>query len=119
MVIDLTTQLRDMDCKLLEQDKPVFDDAGKVTSTIKEPVLLGKLCKSALLQANEEDKADEKVTRFELSLRLSMAKGDDIDLEAEDVTLIKKLVGKMYAPLVVGQVYRLLEGKETGLEPKE
>ena len=119
MIIDLSTQLRDLEREVLTQDKPTFNEAGEVTGKKKEAVILGNLCKSALLQANEDDKADEKVTRFELSLRLAMAEGPELDLEAEDITLIKKLVGKMYAPLVVGQVYRLLEGKETGLEPKE
>ena len=100
MKLNLKTKLYTMDREVLTQDKHEFDKAGKVISTTKEDLLL-------------------KVLRFELSLRLATASEDDIELESEDISLIKKLVGKMYAPLVVGQMARLLEGKCTGLEPVE
>lgn len=118
MVITLGTKLHTMDGKVLTQDKPRMDEDGKVIGSDKEDVVFGHMLKIALLQAHEEDKkVDEKVTRFELSLRLVAAKDKEIDLEAEDIVLLKKLVGRMYAPLVVGQVFRLLEGKPTGLDP--
>ena len=116
MMLQLSMQLRDQDGKLLTQAKPTLNNEGVIIGQTQEPVLLGNLVKAALLQPDEKDSADEKVTKFELMLRVSAAKDGELDLESEDITLVKKLVGKMYAPLVVGQVYRILEGKPTGLE---
>ena len=117
MIIQLKTQLHTLDGKPLTQPKQRVEE-GIVVGQDEEDVILENLIKGALLQGNEKDTADEKVEKFELTLRISTA-GDEIDLESEDIAMIKKLVGKIYAPLVVGQVFRLLEGKPTGLDGKK
>jgi hypothetical protein len=38
-------------------------------------------------------------------------KGNGEDVSAEDVALIKQLIGKAYAPLVVKKAYDIIEGK--------
>lgn len=72
---------------------------------------LGDICIEALLmtQANTQIDGKEKYKRYELAKALDGA--TEADLSAEDVTLIKKLVGDIYTPLVVGLVYDALEGK--------
>lgn len=52
---------------------------------------------------------DEKAKRYEAAFGLRDKK--EVNLKIEDVALIKKLVGEMFGPLIVGQVYRMLEGE--------
>ena len=44
-------------------------------------------------------------------LRPCLLSEDEIDLKAEEITLIKKVVAKMYGPLIMGQAWNMLEGK--------
>jgi hypothetical protein len=63
------------------------------------------------LQANvkgeESIAGTEKVKRFQLAVKVYS--GDEVELSAEDIALIKDLIGKLYGPLVVGRSYELLE----------
>ena len=66
----------------------------------------------ALTVLGEEDKnmtGDMRYTQYDLARRITEA-GDVAELKAEDIVLIKKLVGKMYQPIVVGRIYDALEG---------
>lgn len=56
--------------------------------------------------------APEKLERA-FRLVAKMPKDGEMDLETEDITLLKEVVGKIYkSPLVVGQCRILLEGKD-------
>jgi hypothetical protein len=73
---------------------------------------LAATCTNAVL-ANFQDEAnlsgDDKVKRYDLALAIH-ASTEPLDLKVEDVALAKKLVAKLFGPLVVGQAWRLLEG---------
>lgn len=74
-----------------------------------KPVTVQSIIMSALLAQFPDEtnlSGDEKFTRFKLAMRLD--KESEQDLTPEDSTLIKRLVGKGFGPLVVGQVYELL-----------
>jgi hypothetical protein len=98
MKIDLTQELKDFDGK-------VIPSASGKPATVKGVVI------DALI-ATYQDEAnlggEEKLKRWELASKIN--KGD-FDLTAEDIVLAKKLVGKAYGPLVVGQVWNILEVK--------
>jgi len=49
----------------------------------------------------------EKVHRFTLSEGIYKAESE-VELKAEDVVLLKNLVGHSYGPLIVGQFYRFI-----------
>ncbi len=53
---------------------------------------------------------DEKAKRWFLASRVYA--NPAIDLTVEDIALIKKMIGKAYGPLVVGQAWELLEGRD-------
>lgn len=63
----------------------------------------------ALLSIMEGDRSsgEEKFRRYELAMKIKNEK--DVDLPIEDVALIKKLIGSMYSPLVVGQAWKVLD----------
>ena len=77
-----------------------------------EEVKLYAPCVNALNALYEDEKGmggDEKFQRYKLSLKID--EKEEIDVSVEDVSLIKKLVGKAYPPATVGLVYEALEGK--------
>lgn len=99
-------------------------DKSPITEAMVEPLVEGKevvrkvtkltlaaVATSALL-ANHQDERDlsgtDKVTRYKLAQRINDA-DREIEMSAEEVTLLKTLIGKAYAPLVVGQAFDLLE----------
>ena len=54
---------------------------------------------------------EEKAKRYLLATRI-YANPEDIDLTVEEISKIKQLIGKGYGPLVVGQAWEILEGRE-------
>lgn len=105
--IDFTKPITNMD------GTAATDKDGKVPE--KAPTL-GSVCESALLAqyADERDPvsgketitAEDKYARWKLAGKMQ---GKDVTLTAEELALIKKLVGKAYAPLIVGQAWSLLD----------
>lgn len=81
---------------------------GEVLKENDKPVLMRTLVVNALVNvpANEKIEGDEKTRRYELAISLNHE--GDHDITPEDVVLIKKLVGAGYGPLVVGQIYKVL-----------
>jgi len=56
---------------------------------------------------------EEKTRRWVLATMIE-ANPEKIDLTSEQIALIKKLIGKAYGPLIVGQAWELLEAGVTG-----
>lgn len=86
-------------------NKPIVQEGGN-TLTMKDVAI------SALLTPHEADRTmggDEKARQFSMAVRLSAADGD-LDLKAEEVAMLKRLIGRMYAPLVVDRAFEFLDG---------
>ena len=64
---------------------------------------------NALLNPMEKDTGMQKMEKEELARKVYQ--NDSVDLTIEQVKLIKDRIGEMYAPIVVGQVWRLLENR--------
>lgn len=76
-------------------------------------VLLSRLAVNALLVNYHDEQSlsgEEKVKRFKLAQQINDADGD-VEVTAEQVSLLKSLIAKGYTPLVVGQAYEILEGE--------
>lgn len=93
--INVNVNLKDFDgTDLAEGGKPL---------TVKR-VLINACCSPV---QGENIDGVEKYKRYKLADRIS--KNDEAQLSAEDIVLLKTLVGKLYFPLIVGQIYDLLE----------
>ena len=71
---------------------------------------LGRVACTALLASYADEQslaAEDKVKRFRLAEVAS--KGGQQELAVEDVALLKQLIGKCFAPLVVGRAYDIIE----------
>ena len=62
---------------------------------------------NAILLPVEKETGVEKVRKYELAKRIY--NNDEVDLNEDEIKLIKDCVGKGFAPIVVGQVFELLK----------
>jgi hypothetical protein len=92
---------------------PILNLDGSRISTVpgdekSPPLTLGKVCEDALIATLPNDNPDvgEKGRRFFLALKIHAGTAE---LTADEVTLVKKVVGLAYGPLVVGRAIELLD----------
>ena len=62
---------------------------------------------NALLGANEKDKGVDKIKKYELAKKVYS--NDEVDLDENEIKLIKDRVGETFGPVVVGRIYELLK----------
>lgn len=75
---------------------------------------LALAARNALFSQFEDEKnlsGEDKYKRA--ALATTIGNGGEVKLKAEDVALLKKLIGKAYGPLLVLQAWNMLEGKDT------
>ena len=65
---------------------------------------------TAILRQDDSVKGEEKLRRGMLAERIYV--NDEVELKAEEVALVKELVGRLYGPLVVLRVWRMLDPAE-------
>lgn len=86
----------------------------------KDDISCGKVAIRALMlsisdgRQNSNISADQKFKQYKLAMLIDKSMDDNTDAEftIEDVALIKKVVGEFYNPLIVGQMYDLLENSK-------
>lgn len=79
-----------------------------------EVMTLRMVCAESLLTYFSDEMnipAEEKHKRFKLAQRITMSQDEPVKLTVEELTLVKKLVGRLYGPVVVGPAFDLLEGE--------
>jgi len=108
--IDFNETLKDLKGKVITQ--PTFDDDGEVNG--KEDMNLGMVAIDCLMGLDEGDKnmkGTDKYKRHKLATRINASQEDEelLELKAEDIAKIKKLIGKRYTPRIVGPAYDLIE----------
>jgi hypothetical protein len=85
------------------------DKALTVTGSTEE-FLLRDVVVEALLRPDDKLSGKEKAERYILAVKIHTSP-KEIDLTVEELAKIKELVGKVFAPLIVGQAWQMLEGK--------
>jgi len=98
---------------LLDTTKVLVNIAGESlkesVNGVAVDVILRTVVVNALLSPVEKDTGMKKMEKEELARKIYQ--NDSVDLTIEQVKLIKDRIGEMYAPIVVGQCWRLLEGR--------
>lgn len=105
--IDFTTPITNMDGSAV---------TGADGKALDKPPTLGSICESALLAVYADEREpqtgkdlitpQEKYDRWKLAGKVQ---GKDVQLSAEELSKLKMLIGKGYAPLIVGQAWTLLD----------
>ncbi len=72
-----------------------------------KPVTMGSLIVNALL-AIEDIPGAKKVARYTLAQKIH-GNPSEAEVTSEDLADIKDLVGRLYGPLAVGQIFALIE----------
>lgn len=76
-----------------------------------KPFTLLNVAIEALLAAFDDEvslSGEQKLARYNLALRIQNSDGV-VEMTVEEVAQLKMLIGKAFAPLVVGQSYLLLD----------
>lgn len=117
MKIDFNHQFKTLGGEVIPErpDEEIVDKDGKKTIKKYPPFTLKKVCENVLL-APETDKngevkemsGEEKAKRYGLAKRIYTGTGL-VDLQAEEIVLLKGLVGRMYPTLTVGQAFEVLD----------
>ena len=98
LAVDFDTQLSGIDGKpMIKEDKT--------------PITLNEVTQNALLMSYPDEaglSGEEKVKRWVLATKIGHQPRDPV-LTADEIALVKKLIGKAYNPLVVGQAWSLLD----------
>lgn len=94
-MIDLKQQLIGFD------GKPVPARNGILTVKVA--------CNDALLAPDNTDTEDKKMQKYHLAKKVNEHKEDKIKLKPEDIVLIKRSAGKIYAPLPLGLLFEILD----------
>jgi len=101
MKIDVTRVLTNMDGQIMKD----MVDGEAVDATLRMVAV------NAILSPVQKESGMDKVKKYELAKRIHVAT-DEVELSAEDISLIKERVGEVFPALIVGQVFKILEGKE-------
>ena len=76
-------------------------DGEAIDATVKMAIV------NSLLSPVQKESGIDKVEKYELAKKVYAS--DEVDLNEDEIKLIKERVGEIYAPAVVGQVYELLK----------
>lgn len=106
--------LIDFDKKILNLNgKKILQNSDK---GIPEPLNAVRIASDALMRFEDKEKADEKLKKFNLGMKIN--KDIIVDLKAEEIVLLKETIGKHYAPVVVGRMYEILENEDVKKDDK-
>lgn len=115
MEIDLTQELIGLNGKPLQaQDRDDEDKPVTVNLTLRKAIV------EALMAAfKDEDNLSgaDKVKRYKMAQKIQDA--ERMMFSAEDLSLIKKLVAKLYSTLVVGIVWEILDTETKAVKLEE
>jgi hypothetical protein len=96
MKIDFSAAIKDLD--------------GDAVKDGDKDATLGRVACTALLASYADEPnlpAEDKIKRFRLAE--IAAKGGAQEMKVADVALMKKLIGKAFAPLIVGRAFDIIE----------
>ena len=99
MALDFTQPITTLD------GKPFKDPSGQVSD-----ITLAVIAENALLQAYSDEtnlSGEDKIKRYALARKIEDNK--KVDLSAEEIALLKKLIAKSYNPLITGQSWHMLD----------
>lgn len=100
MVINVTQVLKSFSGQvMLDKD----EQGNAVEATLRMAIV------NALLSPVQKETGVDKVKKYELAKKVYQ--NDEVDLESEEITLIKTRIGEVFPPLIVGQADELLENK--------
>ncbi len=97
MLVKVNVPLKTLDGQVMKDNV----DGKAVDATLRMAII------NAVLSPVERELGIDKVKKYELA-KMVFA-NDEVDLNEDDIKLIKERVGEAFPPIIVGQVYDLLK----------
>jgi len=98
MLVNVNQVLKTLDGQTMKDN----DGQGNaVDATVKMAIVNG------LLSPVQKESGIDKVKKYELAKKVFNA--DEVDLNEDEIKLIKDRVGESFSPIIVGQIYELLK----------
>ncbi len=93
-------------------DKPLMNIKMVDKVRTETPFTLGKVCVDGLLANDATDTTPAiKLDKYGLAMKIHTAGPVSTDVTAEEIVLLKNVVAKQFATIVVGRVNEILEGE--------
>lgn len=94
----------------IKLDEVLKDVDGKTPLKIQDgkTITLKDICIQAILTPDEKETPESKYKDYLIYVKL-MSEEDDFTIE--DIARLKEKIGKIYAPLILGQAWDILENK--------
>lgn len=127
MKIDFNYKFKTLDGEVIPErpDEEIVDKEGKKTTKKHPPFTLRKVCENVLLMPEidengeaKEMNGEEKAKRYDLAKRIYTGTGS-VDLQVEDIVLLKELIGRHYPTLTSGQAWEILDPHATAEKKTE
>jgi len=97
MLVKVNVPLKALDGQVMKDSV----DGQAVDATVRMAMV------NSILAPVDKESGIDKVTKYELAKKIYA--NDEVDLNEDEIKLIKDCVGKGFAPIVVGQIYELLK----------
>ena len=98
MLVNVNQSLKTIDGQAMKDN----DGQGNaIDATIKMAIV------NAILSPVKNESGVDKVKKYELAKKIYNS--DEVDLNEDEIKLIKERVGESFAPIVVGQIFELLK----------
>jgi len=97
MLVNVNQMLKTIDGETM---KDVVDGKA-IDATVKMAIV------NAILSPVKDESGVDKVKKYELAKKIYAS--DEVDLDEDEIKLIKERVGEGFAPIVVGQIFELLK----------
>jgi hypothetical protein len=96
----------------IKLNQELLDAEGKsIPAGLNKPKLyLKDVCISSLLAPIQGDEEKVKLDKYDIYKKFRDAK-QEVELMAEEIATTKKAIGKLQAPLIMGQAFEMIEGK--------
>jgi len=111
MKIDFNKTLKNFKEEAMKEKVEEEKNGKKIL--VEKEITIKSICVNSLMVNDPKERinGEEKLKRYDLATKIFKSEGE-LELSAEEVVLIKKLVGDNMSTLVVGFVFRILEGEE-------
>ena len=106
MIINVNQVLKRINGETMKDIVEQTDDNGNIIKVAVDATIKMALVNAVLSPVQKESGID-KVKKYELAKKIYSS--DEVDLNEDDIKLIKECVGEVFSAEVVGQLYELLK----------
>ena len=89
-----------------------IDGVETLKSDKGRPLTIKDIIVNSVLTPLQDDDEKKKFEKYEIFKKVRDAKSE-VELSIEQIALIKKSIGKIQPPLIMGQCFEILENNET------